>query len=151
MKSIDVLRQTRNNIRRATENLSLDALNTIPPGFNNNILWNIGHVVVTQQALMYRPCGMPMHVKDEIFESFRKGSEATSYNQETLDYIWDHFDSLVDQLDSDYTGKRFGEYKPYQTSYGLALNNLEDAMVFNNAHEALHLGYIMAQKRALNA
>ncbi len=25
-----------------------------PPNFNNNLIWNIGHILVTQQLLCYR-------------------------------------------------------------------------------------------------
>lgn len=32
---------------------------------------------------------------------------------------------------------------------GMDLKNIEDAVLFNNIHEGQHLGYIMAQKRAI--
>jgi hypothetical protein len=33
---------------------NLDQLNTIPEGFNNNLIWNIGHIIVSQQLLVYK-------------------------------------------------------------------------------------------------
>ncbi|MBD1422623.1 DinB family protein [Sphingobacterium chuzhouense] len=33
------------------ENYSLDQLNKIPNGFNNNLIWNIGHIIVTRQKI----------------------------------------------------------------------------------------------------
>jgi len=33
---------------------SLEQLNKIPEGFNNNLIWNIAHCVVTQQLLCYK-------------------------------------------------------------------------------------------------
>jgi hypothetical protein len=37
----------------------------------------------------------------------------------------------------------------YSTSFGIDLKNIQDAIIFNNMHESLHFGYVMAQKRAL--
>src|SRR5690606_33748551 len=35
-------------------NYSPEQLNTTPNGFSNNLIWNIGHVIVAQQALIYK-------------------------------------------------------------------------------------------------
>jgi predicted ribosome quality control (RQC) complex YloA/Tae2 family protein len=57
---------------------------------------------------------------------------------------------MVDELIEDYYGKRFGKaFQPYETSYGLKLNTIEEAIRFNNVHEAMHLGYMMSQRRSL--
>ncbi len=50
------------------ENYTLDQLNQIPPGFSNNLIWNIAHVVVTQQILVYKLSGLPMLISDELVE-----------------------------------------------------------------------------------
>lgn len=36
------------------DNYTIDQLNKIPDGFSNNLIWNIGHVIVAQQALIYK-------------------------------------------------------------------------------------------------
>ena len=40
-KQFDTLRITRNNILKDIKALTLDQLNEIPKGFNNNIAWNL--------------------------------------------------------------------------------------------------------------
>ena len=54
----ETLNITRNNIINAIEGLSLEELNTVPKGFNNNVIWNVGHVVATQQLLCYKFSGL---------------------------------------------------------------------------------------------
>ena len=49
----------------------------------------------------------------------------------------------------DFDADLFSDYTPYTTSFGLDLKNIQDAIIFNNMHETLHYGYIMAQKRAI--
>ncbi|MCZ0211646.1 DinB family protein, partial [Streptomyces sp. UMAF16] len=40
------------------EPLSVVQLNTIPNGFNNNIIWNFGHLIAAQQGLCYIRSGL---------------------------------------------------------------------------------------------
>ena len=35
------------------ENYTLEQLNHIPEGLRNNLIWNIGHIIVSQQRLAY--------------------------------------------------------------------------------------------------
>lgn len=49
----------------------------------------------------------------------------------------------------DYQKGIFKEYQSYQSHYGVELNSIEDAMVFNNTHEGIHLGYMMALRKTL--
>ena len=34
------------------EDYTLEQLNKVPNGFNNNLVWNIGHIIVAQQSLI---------------------------------------------------------------------------------------------------
>ena len=50
-QQFDLQKITRQNVANKIEGLSLDALNTIPTGMSNNLAWNLGHIIVTQQLL----------------------------------------------------------------------------------------------------
>lgn len=147
MNVFDILHQTRKNILAVIDQMSLAQLNEIPPGLNNNILWNLGHVVVTQQALNYRLSNLPMKVNNDQVDLFKKGSVAKSYSQEVLDLLKSQIMPLVEETRIDFEAGRFQEFQTYPTSYGITLESIQDSFEFNNAHEALHLGYIMALRR----
>jgi hypothetical protein len=55
--TFQVLRNTREIFKKIIEQNALEDLNKIPNGFNNNIIWNIGHVVVSEQLLAYKLSG----------------------------------------------------------------------------------------------
>ena len=59
------------------ENYSLDQLNNIPNGFNNNLIWNIGHIVVTQQKLIYRGSDLQGYISDELFKKYQSRTKPT--------------------------------------------------------------------------
>ena len=50
-RTVEMLIAYRKTSLKVLSGLSMVALNTIPPGFNNNLIWNFGHVVVSQQTL----------------------------------------------------------------------------------------------------
>ncbi len=123
---------------------SLEQLNKIPNGFSNNLIWNIGHIVVSQQGLVYRLSGLPMHVTDEMFESYKNGSKPTgTTTTAAVDEIKALLLSLIKQTKEDYAKGKFISYNEYTTSTGFNLTSTKEAMEFNNYHEAIHLGFIM--------
>lgn len=152
MKStFDILQATRNLVLKTIDGLSLEQLNKIPTGFNNNIAWNVAHLVVTQQLLNYGLSDTPFLIENDLIEKYRKGTAPQKdVTQEEWNEILNLFKSIPEQLADDYCkDDMFTQFKTYPTSYGYELNSIEDAIEFNNAHEALHLGYIMALKRSL--
>ena len=144
----DLLKVTRNNVLRHIENLSLESLNHIPQGFNNNIAWNLGHIVATQQLLCYGLSGNAMAMENDFINKYRKGSKPENdLNQSELDFIKNQIIILPEKLEDDYANGLFLNFKEYPTSYGAVLNSIEDAIVFNNMHEAMHLGVIISLKK----
>lgn len=145
-----LLRQARINILGLTKDLSLVQLNKIPEGFNNNIAWNVAHLVVVQQLLTYGLAGLPSNVSKEMIEKYKKGSKPEgAIDQEEWDKIKALSTDLVDRFEEDLKKEIFQKYKPYSTSFRITLNTLEDAVQFNNLHEGLHFGYILALRKML--
>ena len=149
-KQFEIHLATRKNILKAIENLSEEQLNKIPEGFNNNIAWNVAHILVTHQLLCYKMANQEMSLDDSFIDLFKKGSVADyEINQEEAGLIKEELLILSNKLEEDYKSGLFKSYESYPTSYNVTLNNIEDAVQFNNVHEGLHFGYIMALKKAL--
>jgi len=149
--TFDVLSNIRPFFKQHIENNSLEDLNKIPEGFNNNIIWNIGHIVVTAQLLAYKLSGLPMHISDELVNKYRKDSKPDSaVTQEEVNQIEKLLFSTLEQLESDYKKDVFKTYNAYTVSTtGNTLTNIEEALQFILFHESMHLGYILALKRAI--
>ncbi|MCT4581648.1 MAG: DinB family protein [Flavobacteriales bacterium] len=145
-----LLNATRTNILSLIKGLTLEQFNFIPNNFNNSIGWQLGHLVVTQQLLNYKLSGLPMNVEDTFIENFRKGSSGKYIlTQEQLDSLISLFTILPKQLETDYDADIFTQNFEYQTSYNVTLTTIEDAISFNNIHEAMHLGTIAAMKKCI--
>jgi RNA recognition motif-containing protein len=148
--AFDVTLKNRTLFKSFLENLTLDQLNTVPKGFNNNIFWNIAHTVATQQLLVYKLSGVPMLLEDAFVDRYRKGTKTEhKATQEEVDEVKDLLFSTIEKTQEDYAKKVFKTYNEYTVSTKSTLTNTEDAIAFNNFHEGIHLGYVLAQKKAL--
>jgi hypothetical protein len=149
--TFDVQQKTRGFLNNYLENLSLNALNTIPKGYNNNIIWNIGHIIVTEQLLVYKLSGLPMQVSEELISKYMKGTKPEgNVTQEEVDDIKGLLFSTIQQTKTDYNSGKFTDFQEYVLSTtGNTLTKVEEAISFNLFHEGIHFGYIMALVKAL--
>lgn len=146
----DLLRATRSNILKVVNNLSMEQLNSIPERFNNNMVWNLGHVLATQQSLHYRLSNAQMIIPTDFYERYKKGTKPLqSIGMAEIDFLKEKLLYSVDQLLVDFNSDKLSNYTTYTTSYGATVSTIEEAIVFNNAHEALHLGYMMAMRKKI--
>jgi len=130
------------------DNHSLKQLNKVPKGFKNNIIWNIAHTIVTQQILIYNLSGLPSVLPQEMIDSYRKGTKTErDLTQNEVDEIKRFLFSTIEKMQEDYQNKVFKNYKSYTVSTKSTLSNVEEAIDFNNFHEGIHLGYILALKK----
>lgn len=140
--------KSRKMILEFIQKYTLEQLNAIPSGYNNNLIWNIGHIIVAQQVLVYKLSGLPMMISDEMVEKYKNGSKPEqNVTQAELGEISKLLLDTVNKTSTDYTGKIFKEYNQYTTSIGFDLKDVEGAMVYNNFHEGLHLGIMMSIRK----
>ena len=139
--TFDVTLKNRAIFKQFLETFTLEQLNKVPSGYSNNIFWNIAHTVVTQQLLVYKFSGLPMVVSDALVETERAVSQAE------VDEIKDLLISTIEKTEEDYKNGVFKSYQEYTVSTKSTLRSAADAIVFNNFHEGIHLGYILALKK----
>lgn len=142
--TFNINKSSRNTLFKFLENHSLEKLNTIPEGFSNNLIWNIGHIIVVQQMLVYKLSGLPMMISDEMVENYKKGTKPEhSVEQEDVDLIKTLLFSTLEQAQKDFSTDVFQNYLEFTTGVGYQISSAKDAMEFNNFHEALHIGIMM--------
>ncbi|MCA0131423.1 DinB family protein [Winogradskyella alexanderae] len=148
--AFDITMKNRKLFNSFIENLSLQELNKIPQGFNNNIIWNIAHVIVTQQLLVYYLSGLPTLVSQDMIDSYRKETKPNhNLSQAEIDAIKNLLFSTIDKTKEDYDAKIFQSYNQYTVTTKNTIRNVEEAIEFNNFHEGIHLGYILALRKSI--
>ena len=148
-KTFDIIVKNRTILLEVLTATPREQLLKIPKGFNNNIWWNIAHVVVTEQLLAYKLSGLPMNIEDALVDKFKKGTTPDgTATEEEIKKIETLLISLPKQTETDYKNGLFKTFGEYTTSLNVTLSNVEDALAFNAYHEGIHLGSILALKRA---
>lgn len=138
----EICEKSRMLFERFIKSHSLEGLNEIPDGFSNNIIWNIGHIIATQQLLTYGLSGETIPVDMDFINTYKKGSKPEiPISQDGVDRIHKLLFSTATKLEEDYKAGLFTSFKEYTLSTsGSVLKKVEHAIDFNNFHEGLHLG-----------
>lgn len=151
-KTPDLIRASRKKILEITNDLSLDTLNRIPADMNNNIIWNLAHLIAVQQNHCYINTGLTPLVEVSFIERFKPGTRPEGFIGEAeYETIKEHLLTDIDQLEKDYSDNRFVNSRQFvsKTYPGLVIDRFDDILTFVAFHEGLHLGYIMAMKHQL--
>jgi hypothetical protein len=148
MKTIENLKHTRQTILDALSGFTIEQLNKIPAGFNNNIIWNLGHIITSQQNLCYGRAGLDKLVTEDFFNTYKSGSKPERpITEAEFEEIKQLLLSTLDQLQSDLDAGKFANYEPMTTRYNVLISNIEEAIGFLPFHDGLHAGYMMSLRK----
>ncbi|NQV75655.1 MAG: DinB family protein [Bacteroidetes bacterium] len=147
---IDNIKKTRSIILELISDLSTEQLNIIPKAFNNNIIWNLGHLIAVQESLFYLRAGLPINLDQDFFNSFKNGSKPDhEFNTEEINLIKILLISSLEHFDRYLNMKIFNNYQGWKTRFNVEISTIEDALNFIPFHEGLHIGYIMGYKKII--
>lgn len=149
-KQIEIIRKTRAFLLEHLKDLSTEQFNQIPEGFNNNIIWNLGHTIAAQQGICYIRAGLTPPVGDDFWNQFKPGTKPEKpLDDAEIANIKNLLFTTLDQLETDYNNHIFGGYIAWSTRFSVELGNIDDAITFLPFHEGLHSGCITALERLL--
>ncbi|ETZ24073.1 DinB family protein [Pedobacter sp. V48] len=146
----EILRASRTRLLQLIEKSSCEILFKIPDGFNNNIIWQIGHCITSQQRHMYMRSGLPMYISKEFEESFKIGSSPASWKGiPDVNEVKHLLIDTVNRLESDLESGLFVSYDHFELPMGFQVKNHVEALQAANYHEAEHSGKIFTYLKLL--
>ncbi|MHA3787437.1 DinB family protein [Flavobacterium hauense] len=143
-----ITRTSREIYARLLDTYTLEQLNKIPNGWSNNLMWHIGHIMVSQQILVYKGSGLATSLSDELVAMYMRGTKPErDVTQAEVDEMKNLLFSTIQKTEEDYRNGIFTAYSPRKSELGFALDTTEDAIAFNNYHEGIHLGMVLRLKK----
>src|SRR5207248_878901 len=110
-KSIEIVLKPRLMVLNAIKDLSPEQLNLVPQGFNNNIIWNLAHMISAQQGICYTRAGLPIVTEDKFYTPYRPDTKPADFvGEEDIATIKELFISTIEQLETDLDNGIFGNY-----------------------------------------
>lgn len=144
----DKLIKVRHFILAQIEGLNEHQMNKVPVGFNNNIVWNLAHLICAQQALCYLRAGLGPKVSMDFYSPFSTNTKPVRFIAQTeINDIKDDFIQTIDFLEEDYSASSFGTYLPLPnilSVYNIEIKSIDEAIEFLLYHEGYHYGAILA-------
>ena len=145
--AVGMHRHIRSSLHKAVADLSPDQLHAVPASFDNNIAWNLGHVLVVQQRMVYGRCGLPLALPEEMIPLYLPGTSPADW-QEKPDAraLVEMLLSQQEKLEDDYQTGRFDgcTFQAYTTTSGVDIPDRSGGLIFNTYHEGLHYGAVQA-------
>lgn len=148
--NIEVISHIRNRYLDLFNELSNEQLNRVPAGFNNNILWNLGHLLVTDELMFYKAAGKPSNLDEAFMARFRRGTKPEGVlSDEDTALIKQELAAALPRVTELYKAGHFDGYTPVTLSNGLLINDLGGTLAFSAYHHGLHSAAIGNLKKAL--
>jgi len=146
----DFIINSRTAFIKLVDSLTIEQLNKIPSGYNNNIIWNFGHIVVSTQTLCYFRTGIWPDASAVKFNDFYKKDTKPTYtvNEDEVAELKAIAIESIEKIKADYKAGKFARITPFTTAtYGVQLNSIEEVLITTVGHDNVHFGYASALKK----
>jgi hypothetical protein len=117
----------------------------IPPGFNNNIRWNVGHIVFIQDHVTFKLLGEEIGVPKLYKLLFAPGTKPANWQfpAPTMAELTTELSNQKKRIREALSGKLNKELDPpFTNGIGLTFYTMGEALLFTFYHEALHMEVI---------
>lgn len=139
---------TENTLERMSDSFFLD----IPDGFNNNLLWNFGHIAHVQEKLVFGLIGDPMNVPPTFETFFAKGTKPAEWigTPPSINEVKIVLAEQKMRIAENMSGKlETPLLQPFTNSTGKTFYTVGETLLFSTYHEALHMNTILQIYRRL--
>lgn len=141
------LKSYRNATLSILEDVSEEDAEIIPPRFNHNIRWNLGHIYLDQYLWIETQTKEIANVPPEFNTWFGHGTSPVHFNSETPSYneLKILLANQIDEIKNKYGGKLEIEYSPTE----MGMNTIEQVLIRTIFHEGIHFQNILNLKKFL--
>ena len=142
------LKYSRDQVHDIVKNLSAEQWMMIPAGHDNNIAWNVGHLIWAQAGLCYGRTDLEMPIERPPYTKlYGIGTSPAEWesdpdpNELLSTFMWQAEKNIADAESGLFDN---ADYTPWSLGTGFHLPTLQAVQIYNLAHEGEHRGMIMA-------
>lgn len=149
MYSIDLIKQIRSKFEALLDELSNEAVNNVPANFNNNIVWNYGHIIISGYSLTYVVTGVESNITIPLADKYRKGTKPTTIaSKEEIEELKAVSIAYLQKVESDIAANKFENIQAYTTqTFGLLMRTIDEVLINIAGHDISHFSTAMALKK----
>lgn len=136
--------RTRKALAETLEGISEETLSIVPNGFNNNIHWEVGHILTAGEMFLFYGEGT---LPENYQALFGYGSKPADWKEDvpTLAVLMQQLEEQLKRIET-IPNEKFGQKLPKPVLGNETFGELAAMGAF---HEAMHLGQIQAMRRLI--
>ncbi|MBO9593419.1 MAG: DinB family protein [Niabella sp.] len=140
MYTLNIIDSIRKKAIALIKETPTEVLNQIPAGFNNNIIWNFGHLVVSGYGLVFRVTQADPGFIIPLQDAYKKGSKpAAPATREEIEELIELSNTFTLAVKEALDANRFQEISTYTTdTFGVPVTTIEEMLTTVAAHDTLH-------------
>ena len=130
----------RSNTLKLGESIDDAVLKVVPNGFNNNILWNLGHLYGATEGLLFRASGRDIQLPEAYVEAFGGGTSPKTWTNEppSREDILSRLAEQSKRVAETFEG-HLDEALPKELNIaGIEMKTVADLLDFTTLHESMH-------------
>ncbi|MBB3113719.1 putative damage-inducible protein DinB [Paenibacillus phyllosphaerae] len=146
------LKFVRDNTIKQVKGISEEEARTVPRGFNNNMLWNLGHILLVHEKFSFALTNEKMELPKHFAELFASGTKPEQWGTQVpgLDEMLLLLAKQIERIEQTLRHRLEEELEqPFVTSAGLELLAVKECLSFCLYHEGMHVATIKAIKQQL--
>ena len=120
-------------------------MEAVPTGLNNNIKWNLGHIYMSSEKIIFQLAGEQASIPEKFVSYFGMGTSPASWSDEppTKEELIDLLEQQLIKVEKRME-PRIGEslQEVYRTSAGLRISSVAECISFCLYHEGMHFAAI---------
>src|ERR1700704_4826563 len=129
--AFDIIRKQRSGLLEQVKELNIEQLNEVQHGFNNNIAWNLGHLVATQQGINYSRAGLELRIDKNFQLRYKSGTRPEGFiDEDSIKEINNLLTSTIDEFEIDYNNNLFTNYTAWTSRAGMEINDIDASIKF---------------------
>ncbi|SER34384.1 DinB superfamily protein [Gracilibacillus ureilyticus] len=150
---INQLVYARESTIEYVKHIDPESLYVIPSGFNNHVQWNLGHIYVAFEKIVFLLTGNKANFPDHFAEWFSPDTSPKNWDKEApsgdelIGLLEDQLERLH-SLSSEKVDQPILE--TYTTSTGFSISTIGECLSFIIHHEGMHLGMIKSICQSVN-
>lgn len=155
--SHDLIEQFR-FVRQCTVNyvnrIEEHKMEAVPAGLNNNIKWNLGHIYVSAEKIIFQLTGEQASIPEKFSAYFGMGTSPASWSEEppTKEELIELLNQQLIKVEA-LMEHRIEEplQEAYRTSTGLLISSVAACISFCLYHEGMHFAAIKSMYQQLQS
>ncbi|QQE75863.1 DinB family protein [Brevibacillus composti] len=123
----------------------------VPEGFSNNLRWNLGHILLSQDALLYGPTGIK--VPSSYGALFSPGTKPADWQGEvpSLETLSQQLQEQTARIKNDFADRLQEKLPtPFSLRGKAQIDTFGEMLLFTLYHEGMHSGIMSQLKKAVN-